>query len=116
MAQFKNPIVFVVFTQILFSLGDLLARANMKKYGFTLSAFISWWFLAYFCIRQIAMFGQLYVFSSLALGKTMALFGAVSIVLSSILGLLLLNEVLSVKTYIGVALSVSAFMVLAVSR
>jgi hypothetical protein len=66
----------------------------MAKYGFALSTFISFWFLAYFTIRTIAMFGQLYVFTNIQLGKTMAFFGATSIILFNILGLLLLKEVL----------------------
>jgi len=59
------------------------------------------------------MFGQLHVFTAVELGKTMALFGAVSIVLANILGFLVLKEVLSPGAYIGVSLAVIAFLVLA---
>jgi hypothetical protein len=41
------------------------------------------------------MFGQLYVFTAIDLGKTMALFGAFSIILANSLGFLVLKEVLS---------------------
>jgi multidrug transporter EmrE-like cation transporter len=113
LSWFKLPVVVVVATQLLFTAGDLLARANMKHQGFTASAFLTRWFLLYFVLRQLAMFGQLYVFSSVDLGRTMALFGASSIVLSNLLGLLLLSEVLSLGGYLGVALAVAAFIVLA---
>ncbi|HUI28986.1 MAG TPA: hypothetical protein VLX91_02125 [Candidatus Acidoferrales bacterium] len=106
--------LILVGSQLLFSTGDLLARTYMGKYGFTLAAFLSLWFAAYFTIRTLAMFGQLYVFTSVQLGKTMALFGAVSIILSSILGLLFLKEILSPTAYIAVALAVMAFVVLAI--
>lgn len=108
-----RPYSIIIITQLLFTAGDLLARANMRSGEFSLKAFLSGWFLAYFIIRQAAMFGQLYVFAKIPLGKTMALFGAVSIVLSNVLGLLLLKEVLSLPAYIGVALAVAAFLVLA---
>lgn len=36
------------------------------------STFLSGWFLLYFAIRQVTMFGQLYVFSVSEIGKTMA--------------------------------------------
>jgi len=85
----------------------------MPKQGFSLETFLSSWFLIYFLIRIIAMFGQLYVFTVIELGKTMALFGAFSIILANVLGLLVLKEILSPGAYIGVSLAVIAFIVLA---
>lgn len=109
------PIIIIIGTQILFTTSDLLARTYMPKQGFTLLSFFSLWFLIYFFIRIIAMFGQLYVFTVVELGKTMALFGAVSIILANILGFLVLKEVLSPFAYIGITLAVVAFIVLAYS-
>jgi hypothetical protein len=62
------------------------------------------------------MFGQLYIFTTTELGKTMALFGAVSIILSNLLGFLVLKEVLPVGVYVGVSFAVVAFLILAVSK
>ncbi len=107
------PLIILVGSQILFSNGDLLARTFMRKYGFSVATFLSLWFAVYFTIRTTAMFGQLYVFTSVQLGKTMALFGAVSIVLSNVLGLLVLKEALSPASYAAVSLAVIAFVVLA---
>jgi len=45
----------------------------------------------------------------------MALFGAVSIVIVNVLGVLLLGEVLSVRAYVAIALGVLAFVILAFS-
>ena len=59
------------------------------------------------------MFGQLYVFSQIQLGYTMALFGATSIILANVLGFLFLKEVLSPLGYVGVMLAVLGFLVLA---
>lgn len=109
----NSSVLILVGSQLLFSTGDLLARTYMRKYGFTLATFLSLWFAVYFTIRTVAMFGQLYVFTTVQLGKTMALFGAVSIILSNILGFLFLKEILSPGVYIAVALAVSAFVVLA---
>ena len=109
----NSSVLILVGSQLLFSTGDLLARNYMRKYGFTLATFLSLWFAIYFTIRTVAMFGQLYVFTTVQLGKTMALFGAVSIILSNIFGFLLLKEVLSPGAYVAVALAVTAFVVLA---
>ncbi|HQT92497.1 MAG TPA: hypothetical protein PL001_10785 [Candidatus Kryptobacter bacterium] len=106
-------VIILVGSQLLFSTGDLIARTYMRKYGFSVATFLSLWFAVYFAIRTVAMFGQLYVFTTVQLGKTMALFGAVSIVLSNVLGLLVLKEVLSPVSYVAVVLAIAAFMVMA---
>jgi multidrug transporter EmrE-like cation transporter len=106
-------VIILVGSQLLFSTGDLIARTYMRKYGFSVATFLSMWFAVYFAIRTVAMFGQLYVFTTVQLGKTMALFGAVSIVLSNVLGLLVLKEVLSPVSYVAVVLAIAAFMVMA---
>jgi multidrug transporter EmrE-like cation transporter len=85
----------------------------MTTTGFTPQSFFSGWFLLYFFIRNIAMFGQLYVFSKIELGHTMALFGVVSIVVANGLGFLFLKEVLTPQAYVGVLLAILAFVVLA---
>jgi multidrug transporter EmrE-like cation transporter len=107
------PIIIIIATQLLFTTSDLLARFFMPKHGFALETFFSVWFLVYFLIRTIAMFGQLYVFTTIELGKTMALFGAASIILANLLGFLVLKEVLSPGAYIGISLAVVAFLFLA---
>lgn len=108
-------IVAIIITQLLFTTSDLLARSHMPRQGFSLATFISGWFLAYFSIRIIAMFGQLYVFTAIELGKTMALFGAASIMLANLLGFLVLKEILSPGAYIGITLAAIAFIVLALT-
>lgn len=115
MTWLKSPVLLIVATQLLFTTGDLLARANMRHSPFALSTFLSWWFLLYFALRQVAMFGQLYVFSTLQLGKTMALFGATSIVVVNALGILLLGEILSYQAYLAIGLVVLGFLVLSMS-
>ena len=107
------PIIVIVVSQLLFTTSDFLARLYMPKQGFALASFVSIWFAFYVAIRVIATFGQLYVFTSIELGKTMALFGAVSIILANLLGLLLLKEVLSPGAYAGITLAVIAFIILA---
>jgi len=109
------PITIIVGTQLLFTSSDLIARSYMSRLGFSTATFLSLWFVVYILIRTLATFGQLYVFSSIDLGKSMALFGAVSIVLANVLGFLVLKEVLSPTAYIGVTLAVVAFIVLVLS-
>jgi multidrug transporter EmrE-like cation transporter len=107
-------ILILIVVQVLYTTADLMGRMNMKGEGsFSLNNFLSLWFLVYFLIRTVATFGQLYIFSLVPLGKTMALFGAVSIVLSNLLGLLVLKEALSIPTYVGVSLAILAFAILA---
>jgi multidrug transporter EmrE-like cation transporter len=113
---FKSPIVVVVGTQLLFTVGDLMARANMRKHGFTAAAFLNLSFLVYIVSRQIATVGQLYVLATVPIGKTMALFGAASIVLANLLGVLLLSDFLSPRAYLGIALAVLAFVVMSLGK
>lgn len=112
----KSPTTIVVGTQLLFTVGDLMARANMRKHGFTAAAFLNLSFLVYFVSRQIATIGQLYVLATVPIGKTMALFGAASIVLANVLGVLLLADFLSPRGYAGIALAVTAFVVMSLGK
>jgi multidrug transporter EmrE-like cation transporter len=116
LCHLKSPIVVVVGTQLLFTVGDLMARANMRKHGFTAAAFLNLSFLVYIVSRQIATVGQLYVLATMPLGKTMALFGAASIVLANVLGVLLLGDFLSPRAYLGIALAVLAFVVMGIGK
>ena len=115
MALLKSPMAIAVLSQLFFTASDLLARGNMKAGGFTLANFCTWWFAAYMTIRQFATFGQLYVFANFELGKTSAVFGAISIALSNMLGLLLLGETLSPSAYLAVSLVITAFLIFAFS-
>jgi len=112
----KSPVTVVVGTQLLFTTGDLMARANMRKHGFTAAAFLNLSFLVYILSRQLATVGQLYVLATAPIGKTMALFGAASIVLANVLGVLLLGDFLSTRSYAGIGLAVLAFLVMSFSK
>ena len=109
-------LLILVFTQLLFTGSDLLARYNIQKQGLSVATFFSTWFFVFFLFRILATFGQLYVLGNIELGKTMALFGATSIVLANVLGFLVLNETLAVGSYLGVSLAVVAFLILATFR
>lgn len=108
-----HPLLIVLGTQLIYTASDFMGRYFMKRYGFSFAMLASGWFWGYQAIRQVAMFGQLYVFAHVPLGKTMALFGATSIILSNVLGILFLREVLSPVAYGGVALAVMAILVMA---
>ena len=111
-----NYTLFILIgSQLLFTTSDVMARMHMSRNGFHVTTFLSLWFLIYVLLRTAATFGQLYVFTNVEVGKTMALFGAASIILANVLGLLVLKEVLSPIVYVGVSLAVIAFLILAVS-
>lgn len=112
----KSPAAVVVGTQLLFTIGDLMARANMRKHGFTAAAFLNLSFLIYILSRQVATVGQLYVLATVPIGKTMALFGAVSIIFANVLGVLLLGDLLSARSYAGITLAILAFVVMSVGK
>ncbi len=103
----------LIGSQIFFTIGDLLARQNLAALGFHFQSFLKPWFFIYLTVRTFATFGQLYVFSVYPLGKTAALFGAVSILISNLLGFLLLNETLGLAGYLAVSFAVLAFLILA---
>lgn len=116
MSWLRSPTLIIVLTQLLFTAGDLLARVNMKRGGFALANFLTVWFVVYTLLRTLATFGQLYVLAAVPIGRTMALFGATSITVVNVLGVLLLGEVLSVGSYVGVSLAVLSFVVMALAR
>ncbi|MFS8639158.1 MAG: hypothetical protein FWJ74_13800, partial [Gemmatimonadota bacterium] len=91
----------IIGVQLLFTTGDLIARANLRAAGFTVGAFWSVWFVVYLTTRSLATIGQLYIFANVELGKSMAMFGAVAIVLSNLAGWLLLQERLTGLEYGG---------------
>ena len=109
----KSPAFIIIGSQLLFSASDLMGRSAMKAQGFKVASFFTWWFLIYTVIRQIAVFGQLYIYSSMELGRSVALFGAGSIVIGNLLGFFLLRETLTVPVYVGVSLAICAFLALA---
>lgn len=112
----SGPILTLLVAQILFSIGDLLARFKMRKYGFTHANLFSAWFAIYLITHLIAIFLQLYVFTTVELGRTITLFAVSGIVLANLTGLLFLSEVLSVYSYLGVALAIVAFLLLALNQ
>lgn len=110
------PLVIIIGSQLLFTSGDLLARHYMPQQGFKLATFLSWWFLAYMTVRTVATFGQLFIFTQMELGRTMALFGASGLILANVLGLLILKEQLPLSVYFGGLLAVIAFLVVGLSK
>lgn len=109
----SHPLVVILIAQGFYTVSDLMGRYYMHRLGFQASAFITPWFLGYFLLRQVAMFGQLYVFAHVPLGKTIAILSAASIVFSNALGFLLLGEILSPVSYFGVSLAVVAVLIMA---
>ena len=109
----NTTLLILVGTQLVYSISDLMGRYYMTKHGFHAASFWMPWFFWYQLIRQIAMFGQLYIFAVIPLGKTMAMLGATSIVISNVLGFLFLKEVLSPIAYVGVMMAVIAILIMA---
>ena len=109
----KSPAFIIIGSQLLFSISDYLGAKAMKAQGFTIASFFTWWFLIYTVIRQIAVVGQLYIYSTVELGRSVALFGAGSIIIGNLMGILLLNERMTVPAYVGVSLAICAFLALA---
>lgn len=109
----KSPAFIIIGSQLLFSISDVIGARAMKAQGFTPAAFFTWWFLTYTVIRQVAVFGQLYIYANMELGRTVALFGAGSIVIGNVMGFLLFKETMSLPVYVGVSLAICAFLALA---
>lgn len=113
MPFWKSPAFLIIGSQLLFSASDLIGKWAMKNQGFKLASFCTGWFLLYTVVRQIAVFGQLYIYSSIELGRALALFGAGSIIIGNVFSFLLFREAMSLPTYVGVSLAICAFLALA---
>lgn len=108
-----NPLLVVIASQALFTAGDLLARWKMRQLGFATDSFLAWWFLGYFVLRTVAMFGQLWVLSRVDLSRTLPMFSATSVILSIALSVAVLHEGLTPRTVVGGGLAVAALVTLA---
>lgn len=111
-----NILIIIIGSQLLFTTGDLVARYNMRANGFKLSTFIAWWFFVYIAVRCIATVGQLYVFSNMEAGRTMAMFGASSLLLVNALGFFLLGERLSLPIYLGIMLAIASILIVGLNK
>ena len=109
----KSPALIIIGAQLLFSISDVIGAKAMKAQGFTAASFFTWWFFTYTVIRQIAVFGQLYIYANMELGRTVALFGAGSIIIGNVMGFLLFKESMTLPVYVGVSLAICAFLALA---
>ena len=109
----KSPALIIIGAQLLFSISDVIGAKAMKAQGFTAASFFTWWFFTYTVIRQIAVFGQLYIYANMELGRTVALFGAGSIIIGNVMGFLLFKETMTLPVYVGVSLAICAFLALA---
>lgn len=105
-------ILIALISQLFFTSGDLLARKFMAGQPFSIATFSKPWFLIYFLVRIIAMFGQLYILSRFQVGKTMLLFAVLSLILVNVLGFVLLKEILGPKDYVALSLTIIAFFIL----
>jgi hypothetical protein len=106
-------LLVIIGSQLLFSASDFMARYYMRGQAFAAATFLTGWFAIYFVIRTIAMFGMLYAFTTVPLGRTMGLLSMTGLVVANVLGLLLLREVLSPIAYAGLALGLVALFLLA---
>lgn len=109
-----GPLVVIIITQLIFSLTDLLARANLKSATLSVASVLAPWFILYACVRVASTFAQFYVFTKVDLGKTVTLFSVVGIIFANVLGVLFLKEILSVKDYIGVTLAIMSLIILSI--
>ena len=109
-------ILILILIQLIFSAGDLMGRHYMSTQGFHLSSFVSSWFVLFLTLRIIAIIGQLYIFANLELGKTITLFTITGLLLANLLGFLVLKEVLSPITYIGIVLAILAFVIISFAK
>lgn len=105
-------VLILLLAQGLFSMSDLLGRKGMAENGFTVTILTQSWFPLYLMIHLLAMVGQLYIFANFTLGKSMILFGAVSILLSNALGLIFLKEQITSSVIISTTLVIAAMVVL----
>lgn len=93
-----------------------MGRYYMKQLGFHAETFLSLWFAGYIMLRTVAIFGQLYVFTHIEVGKTVGLFGASSLILINLAGFFFLGEVLPLRAYIAIMLAITAIVILAFSK
>src|SRR5207237_1117847 len=111
-----SPLILLVGAQLTFNVSDLMGRYFMSRNSFSLSTFLSLWFAIYMLIRTVATMVELYVFKTFELGKLVTIVSVGSIIFANILGVLVLKEVLPTIAYLGIALAMIAFMLVAFAK
>lgn len=108
----RNPVVLAVLSQMIFSIADFLARANLRGKTLGLPVFMSWWAPTWVVCHMLALCIQLYLFTTVPLGRAIGLMALVSLLLSNLAGFLFLSEVLTPIQYAGLILGVGALICL----
>lgn len=109
-------IAAILMSQGLFIVSDILARNYMQKLGFHAASFFTLWFAAYMLVRLVATMFELYVLTYTDLGRAFTLIAVTALVLTNLAGYLLFGEVYSIGVYIGIALAIVAFMLVAFAQ
>jgi hypothetical protein len=100
-------------SQALGTTTDFMGRYYMSRLGFGPATFVASGSPGLLPPPKVAVFGQLYVFAHLELGKTIALLSAAAVQLANAVGVLFLKETQSPLGYTGVILAITSALILA---
>ena len=84
--------------------------------GFHFATFLTLWFLAYSAVRFLATIFELYVLTYTGLGKAFTLIVLTALLLTNLAGWLFFGEVYTMGVYVGIALAITAFVIVALSQ
>ena len=104
-------IPFIFFSQLLFSISDIIGRKNMKERGVGYwSLIMRPWLLLYLLVRVGAISLMLYVYFGMYVGRASVCSAAIALLITALIGSLYLKEKSSIKSLIGLILIVIALV------
>lgn len=108
----QYPVIVAIMGQLVFSIADILGRANLRGKPFALETMEGKWLVPWLACHFFGMAVQVYLFTTVPLGRAIGLMALVSLVLSNLFGYMLLKEVLTPVQYLGLGFGVMALVCL----
>ena len=106
-----NIIIIIFLFQLLFSIGDIMGRKNMKQQARNYWYLIKKpWLIIYLSLRIMAVSLMLYVFYNMYVGRAVVCSAGMALLISAVIGSLYLKEKISPRSYLALSFIVIALV------
>ena len=100
----------IFIAQTFYTVADVFQKKVLGGLGFSAATLLNPKFLATLLISGTGFVFQMYALSKVELSRTIIMLGVIGVVLAAIAGVLVFQDKLSVKNYVGIALAVIAIV------
>ena len=103
-------ILAILIGQVFYTVADVLQKKVLGGLGFSAQTLLNPKFLATLLVSGTGFVFQMYALSKLELSKTIILLGVFGVVLAAAAGVLVFQDKLSIKNYLGIAFALVAIV------